>query len=187
MQTRGKDTRCLSPCAAFTSKQRLIKKKSMRTCLSVVLFYLLPLDPFRIEAVIKILTFRVFLFPYVLILIESSDALPFSASSHLRVMREGLPLPFSRSRPSRSWRPRDTVRTMPLHAVAASFNLAPCAALHTNQMHALQPPGPSRSCHPGGVVHSVPRHAMTVSTGLYLAPCAALHTSRMHALHPADT
>ena len=41
---------------AFTSKQRLIKKKSMRTCLSVVLFYLLPLVPLRIEAVIKILT-----------------------------------------------------------------------------------------------------------------------------------
>ena len=33
--------------------------------------------------------FGVFLFPYVLILIESSDALPFSGSSHLRVMREG--------------------------------------------------------------------------------------------------
>ena len=36
--------------------------------------------PFRIEAVIKILTFRVFLFLYVFILVESSDALPFQAT-----------------------------------------------------------------------------------------------------------
>ena len=45
---------------ALTSKQRLIKKKSTRTCLSVVLFYLWLRVPFRIEAVIKILTPRLF-------------------------------------------------------------------------------------------------------------------------------
>ena len=45
---------------ASTSKQRLIKKKSVRTCLSVAPFYLWLHVPFRIEAVIKILTFRVF-------------------------------------------------------------------------------------------------------------------------------
>ena len=63
MQTRGKDTRGKGHALSFplhpralTSKQRLIKKSSMRACLSVVLFYLLPHVPFRIEAVIKILT-----------------------------------------------------------------------------------------------------------------------------------
>ena len=44
--------------------------------MSVVLFCLLMHVPLRLEAVIKILSFGVFLFPYVLILIESSDALP---------------------------------------------------------------------------------------------------------------
>ena len=111
---------------ASTSKQRLIKnKKSVRACLSVAPFYLWLHVPFRIEAVIKILKFRVF-FPYVLILIESLDALPFSASSHLRVMREGYPSLFLRPPshpfntqvdipgPSRSWRPKDAAHTMPL-------------------------------------------------------------------------
>ena len=76
------------------------KGKEHAHLLSVVLSYLLLHVPFRIEAVIKILTFRVFLFPYVLILLESSDALPFPASSHLRVMREGsTPLFFAPTHP----------------------------------------------------------------------------------------
>ena len=53
-------TRAAFPPApqASTSKQRLIKKKS--SCLSVAPFYLWLHVPFRIEAVIKVLTFSVF-------------------------------------------------------------------------------------------------------------------------------
>ena len=55
----GERTRAVFPLhpPASTPKQLLIKKKSVRTCLSVAPFYVWLHVPFRIEAVIKILTF----------------------------------------------------------------------------------------------------------------------------------
>ena len=80
---RGERTRCVflpaPPSLDFQATPHKVKEP-------VVLFCLLLHVPFRLEAVIKILTFGIFLFPYVLILIESSDALPFCASSPVRVM-----------------------------------------------------------------------------------------------------
>ena len=141
-----------------------------RRAAPVVLFCLLMHVPLRIEAVIKILTFRVFIFFYVLILIESSDTWPFSWFKPFKGH-----LFFAPSHP-------------PCHSSGKSSRAQP----------QLAPQRPAH-CGALGTAHRMPPHAVTASAGLNLAMCAArrarsqtcgvcrMHTSRLPAEHPTTT
>ena len=145
---------------------------------------------------IKILKFRVEFFPYVLILIESSDALPFSASSHQRVMCEGYCTPhfFAPTLPpfkhsgGYSWAQPQLApqRCSAATAItlATRFKFSPWAAPHTSggtQCYCQDPAAAGSKRSQSRTVCRI-AHQLNALIAFGLAPCASLHTVQMHAL-----
>ena len=153
--------------------------------MSVVLFCFLMHVPLRIEAVIKILTFRVFIFPYVSILIESSDAWPFSCFEPPKGHALGYNPLFAPSHPpchSSSKSSRAQPQLVPQRPARGG---ALGAALACRRMQSLPRQVPALQCVP------LPRsHAAACSHCLGMPqPCIVcrMHTSRLPAEHPTAT